>query len=295
MPSTADRAAPVTKTLDSQAVARQYLSWIKEELPRFSFTPALATIMHRPTADAASLRYRDLIISDASGLGLKTLALEAKEAGDLLEMIRKANEDPGVHGIMVFYPLRCALDDTDVMDRVSPFKDAEGLHSTNLGYLVKYKKFLDESRGIKCVVPATAKAVVKALQAYPEVPIRNSFVAIVNNSMRVGKPLSLMLENLGATVVACYHLTKPKDLEQCVRQADILITAVPDPAFRIDPGWVKPGAAVLDVSHPGNIDVGALQGKASLATAPDNRIGRVTRAMILVNLLYCAKYKGIYY
>ena len=93
------------------------------------------------------------------------------------------------------------------MDLVSPTKDVEGLNSTNLGYLIKFKRFLDEARGIKCVVPATAKAVVKILQAYPEIPIEGAFAVVVNNSMRVGKPLGLMLENLGATVVKCYDKT----------------------------------------------------------------------------------------
>src|SRR5581483_5444381 len=129
----------------------------------------------------------------------------------------------------------------------------------------------------------------------PSVPIEKAFVVIVNNSMRVGKPLGLMLENLGATVVKCYHMTRPDDLKDCIRRADILITAVPDPSFRIDPDWVKTGAAVIDVSYQGNFDPLSLRNKASLITMPDNRLGRVTRAMMFVNLIYCARYKGLYY
>ena len=138
-------------------------------------------------------------------------------------------------------------------------------------------------------MPATAKAVVKILQAYPEIPIEGAFAVVVNNSMRVGKPLGLMLENLGATVVKCYDKTPRGLLEEQVRRADLLITAVPDPSFNLDPSWVKPGAAVVDVSYQGNVDAKALEGVASFLTAPDNRIGAMTRAMTFVNLVYCAK------
>lgn len=281
--------------LDSQAAADYFLDWVKAETRSLGFTPRLATLLYKPTADPASVQYRDLILKDAARLGLEATALEAADEDGLHETIGRANGDPSVHGIVVLYPLRCKVQDEDVMDLVSPYKDAEGLHSINLGYLIKYKQFLDEKHQIKCVVPATPKAVVKAIQRYPEVKIDGAFVTIVNNSMRVGKPLGLMLENLGATVVKCYHKTRASDLEACVRRADILVTAVPDPSFKIDPAWVKPGAAVLDVSYQGNIDPAGLKDKAGLWTVPENRLGKVTRAMMFVNLVYCARYKGVFY
>ena len=77
------------------------------------------------------------------------------------------NADRATTGLMLLYPLNCALKDEDVMDLVSPAKDIEGLNSTNLGYLLKFKRFIDEARGVKCVVPATAKAVVKILRPTP--------------------------------------------------------------------------------------------------------------------------------
>ncbi|MDE2237668.1 MAG: hypothetical protein KGK30_07245, partial [Elusimicrobia bacterium] len=146
---------------------------------------------------------------------------------------------------------------------------------------------LDEARTVKCVVPATAKAVVKTLQHF-DIPLEGRFVTIVNNSMRVGKPLGLMLENLGATVVKVYDKTRPSDLKDCVGRADIVVTAVPDPAFLLEPSWVKRGSTVIDVSYQGNVDAAALKSPAAV-TARDNRIGQVTRAMMFVNLVYCAK------
>jgi 5,10-methylene-tetrahydrofolate dehydrogenase/methenyl tetrahydrofolate cyclohydrolase len=275
--------------IDSQTIADHYLEWVRGEARALPFTPCLATLLFRPASDVASVQYRNLIVKDAAAAGFATRSFEASDLEQLYRCIHEINVDPGIHGLVVLYPLRTTVRDEDIMDLVVPHKDIEGLHSINLGYLIKYKVFLDEAHTLKCVVPATAKAVVKALQWYPQVTVRGAFVTTINNSMRVGKPLGLMLENLGATVVKCYDLTRPDDLEHCVRRADIVVTAVPDPAFALDPSWVRPGATVFDVSYQGNVDVRGLAGRAAMYTVPQNRLGRITRAMMLVNLIYCAK------
>lgn len=274
--------------LDCRAVAARYFEWIKKAKEELSRKPALATVLYTPAKNPASVQYRDLILKDAARLGIAAKSFEAGTEEELLRLIGKLNKNSKIHGIMVFYPLHAGLSDEDVMDRVSARKDIEGLHSLNLGYLIKYKQFLDPTRGVKCVVPATAKAVVKTLQSYPDLRLERAFVVIINNSMRVGKPLGLMLENLGATVVKCYDKTRAEVMEELVRRADVVITAVPDPNFALDPGWIKKGAAVVDVSYQGNVDVKGLK-EASYVTAADNRVGQVTRAMMFVNLIYCAR------
>lgn len=277
------------RILDCKGAAARYFDWVQREIAAMRRKPRLATVLFRPEQNPASLRYRDLIVRDAERLGVVVEPHEAKEEEELLALVRRLNDDRGVTGAMLFYPLKAAVKDEDVMDLLSPHKDVEGLHSLNLGYLIKYKRFLDEGRGIKCVVPATAKAVVKLLQSEPELRLEGAFACVVNNSMRVGKPLGLMLENLGATVVKCYDKTPRALLEDCVRRADVVVTAVPDPAFRLQPGWIKPGATVVDVSFEGNFDAKALEGVAGRLTVPENRVGSMTRAMTFVNLVYCAK------
>ncbi|MBI5631853.1 MAG: bifunctional 5,10-methylenetetrahydrofolate dehydrogenase/5,10-methenyltetrahydrofolate cyclohydrolase [Elusimicrobia bacterium] len=274
--------------LDCRSAAQEFLDWVSRELATLNFTPCLSTVLVKSHVNAGSLQYRDLIAKDAEKLGIKLQSLEVADQRELLKLIPRLNGDKKVTGIMVFYPIGGAVAEEDVMDLVSPFKDVEGLHSINLGYLIKFKRFLDQTRGVKCVVPATAKAVVKMLQRC-EISLDGAFAAVVNNSMRVGKPLGLMLENLGATAVKCCDKTRPEDLEACVRRADIVVTAVPDPGFSLDSSWIKPGAAVVDISYQGNFDALSPKLKAAHATFPDNRIGQVTRAMILVNLVYCAQ------
>ena len=279
----------MTEFFDCRGIASRYFEWAAQEFAGMKRKPHLATVLFRPKQNPASLQYRDLILKDAQRLGVTVDGHEAEDEESLLALVRRLNHDHATTGVMLFYPLHCALKDEDVMDLISPLKDVEGLHSMNLGYLVKFKRYLDEGRAIKCVVPATAKAVVKVLQSHPKISIDGKFGVVINNSMRVGKPLGLMLENLGATVVRCYDRTPREALEDCVRKADILVTAVPDPVFRLDSSWVKPGAAVIDVAYQGNIDAAGLQGRAGHLTGPDNRIGSMTRAMTFVNLVYCAK------
>lgn len=278
----------MSETFDCRAVAEKFNDWTRLERSKALAPPKLATILYKPRAGAASVKYRDLILQDAARFRILAESFEPGSEGELVLLIGRLNAESSVSGILVFYPVGGEIPDEDLMDMVDPHKDVEGLHSINLGYLIKYKKFLDASRSVKCVVPATAKAIVKTLQER-QVAIERAFVTIVNNSMRVGKPLGLMLENLGATVVNCHEKTKTADLENCVRRADILITAVPNPLFSIDPEWIQPGAAVLDVSYEGNIDFVAAGKRAAVITSPDNRIGQVTRALLFVNLLYCAK------
>jgi 5,10-methylene-tetrahydrofolate dehydrogenase/methenyl tetrahydrofolate cyclohydrolase len=274
--------------LDCRLVAQEYLDWVAREKQNLGFRPTLATVLFKPRINPSSTQYRDLMLKDAARLDFGVASHEPATEGELIQLLGQLNEDPKVTGIMVFYPIGGRMTDEDLMDLVSPNKDVEGLHSLNLGYLIKFKRWLDETRGIKCVVPATAKAVLKTLQHY-KVRVERQFVTIVNNSMRVGKPLGLMFENLGATVVECYDKTRLEDLRACVSRADVVVSAVPDPAFAIDPKWIKPGAAVVDVSYQGNIDTAALGDEVAFATAPGNRIGQVTRAMMFVNLIYCAQ------
>ncbi len=278
----------MSATFDCRAVAERFIEWARLERAKMLVAPKLATILFKPRAGLDSIKYRNLILQDASRLNINAESFEPESESELKDLIVRLNKDSSVSGILVFYPVGGEFQEEVLMDIVSPLKDVEGLHSVNLGYLIKYQKFLDTEKNIKCVVPATAKAIIKTLQDH-RVAIERSFAVIINNSMRVGKPLGLMLENLGATVVNCHDKTNPADLEDCVRRADILVTAVPSPSFAINPDWIKRGSSVVDVSYEGNIDVNLAQKRAKLITSPNNRIGQVTRSLLFVNLLYCAK------
>jgi len=282
----------MTVHIDCSTLAKGFFRQFRELKAGLGYEPGVATVCLKTSPVPGAKEYRDYILKDAARLGVRARSVEVADEAELRAAIAGLNRDEGIQGVIMLHPLGFDRPDKEFMDLIAPGKDIEGLHSLNLGYLLKYRKFLDEASGIKCVVPATAKAVVKALQHYMADRIPGAFAVIVNNSLRVGNPLGLMLENLGATVVKCYDRTRPEVMEHCVRKADVLVTAVPDPEFRLDPSWVPEGAAVIDVSFLGNVDTAALEGRAGLMTVPSSRIGKMTRAMMFINLMYCCRPKA---
>lgn len=273
---------------DCRKVAEEFLALAKADLAGHPIRPALAVV--RRGHDPASLAYEARLLKDAAGVGVSARSVEAADEPGLVGAIEALNADPSVQGIMLLSPLGCSRPDYEFANRILPAKDIEGRHAVNLGYLYQFKRFLDEARGIKCVVPATAKAVVKLLQHHG-LPRQGSFVTVVNDSEVVGRPLGTMLKNLGATVVNCHIGTRRETLETCAEISDVLITAVPDPAFRVPAETIKRGAAVLDISYEGNLDWAQAARRAAFITPAKGGagVGKVTRAMMFVNLSYCCR------
>ena len=128
------------------------------------------------------------------------------------------------------------LDEFALLSRVDPTKDVDGLHPTNLGWLVL---------GKEAPLPCTPAGCIELLRRF-DVPIAGARVALVGRGITVGRPLGLMLtrRSENATVVLCH--TGTRDLAAEVRQADIVVAAAGQPGL-ITADMVKPGAAVLDV------------------------------------------------
>ena len=149
-------------------------------------------------------------------------------------VIDELNADPGCTGFLVQQPT--GLDEFALLSRVDPDKDVDGLHPTNLGWLVL---------GRPAPLPCTPVGVVELLRRY-DVPIAGAKVVIIGRGLTVGRPLGLMLTRRteNATVTLCH--TGTRDLAGEVRHADIVVAAAGVPGL-ITADMVKPGAAVLDV------------------------------------------------
>ncbi|MBI4441396.1 bifunctional 5,10-methylenetetrahydrofolate dehydrogenase/5,10-methenyltetrahydrofolate cyclohydrolase [Candidatus Woesearchaeota archaeon] len=291
----------MTIIFDCRQVAHAYHEQVRQRLVRLPFVPSLATLL--VGHDDGSIVYRKYIEQDAKTVGVQTMRYEAHDLESILSVIREVNATSTIHGLLILNSGKSSQDIT-IMNAVDPLKDVEGLHHAQFGHLVQYKKHPEQNGALNYVVPATAKAVVKLLQYY-QVPLEGSHVGIINHSLRVGKPLSLMLANLDATVAMCNSATPRSALIQTCQAADIVVTAVPAAGFLIQPDWIRDGAVVVDVSYPGNL-TGDLYGKASYMTLPlqkdmgtippehgrCGRLGLVTRAMTMMNLAYCAEWQS---
>ncbi|MFA5193451.1 MAG: tetrahydrofolate dehydrogenase/cyclohydrolase catalytic domain-containing protein [Verrucomicrobiia bacterium] len=218
---------------------------------------------------------------------LKQLPATTSEA-ELLAEIDALNADPRIHGLLVQSPLPKPLREETMWERIAPAKDVDGFHPMNLGRLAV---------GQPCLVACTPAGVIEML-VRSGVTIAGKHAVIVGRSIRVGRPLQLLLSLKSrtgdATVTVCHSRTP--DIGAFTRQADILIAAIGQPRF-VKANMVKPGAVVIDVginSVPdatkksgcrlvGDVDFDAVKEVASKISPVPGGVGLMTIAMLMKN------------
>ncbi|GBD11754.1 Bifunctional protein FolD protein [bacterium HR23] len=229
------------------------------------------------------------------GILAETFALPATTTMDeALALIRRLNEDPRFHGILVQLPLPPHLEERRVLEAIDPKKDVDGLHPYNAGKLLA---------GAPVFVPCTPAGVQEILVRSGYSP-EGQHVVICGRSNIVGKPLAVLLmqkaKGANATVTLCH--TGTRDLPNITRLADILVVAIGQPRF-IKAHMVKPGAVVIDVginrlpspTQPGrtvlvgDVDFEGVAERAEAITPVPGGVGPMTVAMLLVNTLKAAR------
>jgi methylenetetrahydrofolate dehydrogenase (NADP+) / methenyltetrahydrofolate cyclohydrolase len=279
------------RILDGKAV----LATIKDELRgrvavlrEHGLVPGLGTVLVGD--DPGSQWYVGAKHRDCAEVGITSIRrdLPATASQDEVEaVIDELNADPDCTGFLVQQPT--GLDEFALLSRVDPGKDVDGLHPTNLGWLVL---------GKPAPLPCTPAGCIELLRRH-DVPIAGARVAVIGRGITVGRPLGLMLtrRSENATVVLCH--TGTRDLAAEVRQADIVVAAAGVPGI-VTADMVKPGAAVLDV---GVSRIVAEDGRSQVAgdVAPDvaevagwvspnpGGVGPMTRAMLLSNIVTAAE------
>lgn len=153
---------------------------------------------------------------------------------ELLKLIDTLNNDREIDGILVQLPLPAGIDNVKVIERIHPDKDVDGFHPYNVGRLCQRAPRLR---------PCTPRGIVTLLER-SGIHTYGLNAVIVGASNIVGRPMSLELLLAGCTTTVTHRFTK--NLEQHVRQADLLVVAVGKPNF-IPGDWIKPGAIVIDV------------------------------------------------
>src|SRR5712692_570216 len=197
---------------------------------------------------------------------------------ELEALVWKLNTDPAVHGILIQLPLPGHLDENQIIERIVPYKDVDGLTPINAGKLAS---------GIETLVPCTPKGIIRLLTHYM-VPIASRSVAIINRSNLVGRPLAMLFLNRDATITMCH--SKTVNLPEITRTADILVSAVGRANFQLTPKHVKPGSAVIDVGLSrvegklrGDVAFDEVSKIAKYITPVPGGVGPMTVAMLLQN------------
>ena len=280
--------AKTAQILDGRATAAAIKAELTERvavLAARGVRPGLGTLLVGD--DPGSQWYVAGKHKDCAEVGIASIRedLPATATQDEIEAaVRRLNEDPACTGYIVQLPLPRHVDVNRVLSLIDPDKDADGLHPTNLGWLVL---------GRDAPLPCTPHGIVELLRRY-DVKLDGAEVVVVGRGITVGRPMGLLLtrRSENATVTLCH--TGTRDLAAHTRQADIVVAAAGVPGI-ITADMVKPGAALLDVG------VSRVDGKIAGDLAPDvwdvagwvspnpGGVGPMTRAMLLTNIVLMAE------
>ena len=258
-------------------------------------TPGLGTLL--VGSDPGSLSYVAGKHRDCAEVGIESIRVDlpaTASESEVRDAIAALNADPSVTGYIIQLPLPAGLDENAMLELMDPDKDADGLHPTNLGRLV-----LGVAGKLDSPLPCTPAGIVEMLRRY-DVPIAGKHVVVVGRGLTVGRPLGLLLTRKGIDATVTLTHSRTVHLESEVRRADIVVAAV-GVAGLIEPDWVKPGAAVLEVGITrvvdestgtarlrGDVDPGVADVAGYLSPVPGG-VGPMTRAMLLVNVVEAAE------
>jgi len=284
--------AVTAQVLDGKAILATIKTELRERVAALNergVTPGLGTVLVGD--DPGSHWYVGAKHRDCAEIGMAGLRRDLPASATLaevLDVVRDLNEDPACTGFIVQQPT--GLDENAILSAVDPAKDVDGLHPTNLGWLVL---------GKPAPLPCTPVGCVELLRRY-DIPVAGAKVVVVGRGITVGRPLGLILtrRSENATVTLCH--TGTRDLAAEVRQADIVVAAAGVPGI-ITADMVKPGAAVLDVgvSRVTNADGRSVVAGdvaddvwevAGWVSPNPGGVGPMTRAMLLSNVVLAAEH-----
>jgi methylenetetrahydrofolate dehydrogenase (NADP+)/methenyltetrahydrofolate cyclohydrolase len=287
-----------TKIIDGNEIANEIRNELKKriaELRSKGVIPGLTVVL--VGEDPASQVYVRMKGKSCEELGLysETIRLPADhKEDDLLKLIDDLNANPRIHGILIQLPLPDHINETKILDRISPDKDVDGFHPVNVGRMLI---------GDPGFLPCTPHGVQELLVRSGNSP-EGKHVVVVGRSNIVGKPVAAILmqkkKGANATVTVCHSRTK--DLPSITRQGDIVIAAMGVPQF-IKADMVKDGAVVIDVGvnrvdDPsakkgyrlvGDVDFEAVKEKAAAITPVPGGVGPMTIVMLMKNTVISAE------
>ena len=228
------------------------------------------------------------------GLKTETFRLSAKcSQNELIQVIKKINNDSSFHGILVQLPLPNHIDSNSIINSILPEKDVDGFHPENAGLL---------SIGTPRFIPCTPKGVMRMLEYY-EVKLRGKHVVVLGRSNIVGRPMSILtsLKNKGANGTTTLCHSGSSDIEKFTKMADIVIVALGVPNY-LTKSMIKKDAILIDVGINrvndnsekgyklcGDVFWEEVIEKAKAVTPVPGGVGPMTIAMLVENTVEAAE------
>ena len=274
--------------IDGKAIGAAVRAEIRDRVEEFSarteIKPNLVTVLvGDDPASRIYVRNKGKACHEAGMLSQQIDLPATLPENDLLALVAELNADPAVHGILVQLPLPDHINESRIIEAISPDKDVDGFHPVNAGRLLS---------GGPCFVPCTPLGIMKMLD-HESVSLKGKHAVVVGRSNIVGKPVALLLLARHATVTICHSRTK--NLPSVVQSADVVVAAV-GRAEMIRGDWISPGAVVIDVGI-NRLPDGKLVGDVAFEEAKEvagkitpvpGGVGPMTITMLLHNTLEAA-------
>ena len=275
--------------IDGKQIAQKLKEEIRAEVAsltaQYGRKPCLDVILVGENPASMSYVRSKIKATEYCGFDGELISLpETVSQDELLRIIDERNAAADVDGILVQLPLPKHINEQAVIDAISPEKDVDGVHPTNVARL-----WLGED----AIVPCTPMGVMKLLEQ-TGTPLQGRHAVVVGRSNIVGKPVAKLLLDKNCTVTIAHSRTA--DLAAVCRQADILVVAV-GRARMITADMVKPGATVIDVGINrtaegrlvGDVDFDTVAPVAGAITPVPGGVGPMTIAMLMYNTITCYK------
>lgn len=274
--------------IDGKKVSAQVKEQVRietEELVKKGIRPGLAVIIVGD--DPASRVYVNNKKKACEKVGFlsKEFALPATTTQEeLLSLVKELNEDKEINGILCQLPLPKGLDEKAVIEAISPLKDVDAFHASNVGKIMI---------GDYDFLPCTPAGVMEMLHSY-NIPVEGKECVVIGRSNIVGKPMAMLLLHENATVEITH--SKTVELKEVTKSADILVAAIGKAKF-VTADMVKDGAVVIDVGMNrdengklcGDVDFENVKDKCSFITPVPGGVGPMTISMLMQNTLTAAK------
>ncbi|MDD5889058.1 MAG: bifunctional methylenetetrahydrofolate dehydrogenase/methenyltetrahydrofolate cyclohydrolase FolD [Ruminococcus sp.] len=274
--------------IDGKRVSAQVKEQVRietEELVKKGIKPGLAVIIVGD--DPASRVYVNNKKKACEKVGFlsKEFALPATTTQEeLIALVNELNEDKEINGILCQLPLPKGLDEKAVIEAISPLKDVDAFHASNVGKIMI---------GDYDFLPCTPAGVMEMLHSY-NIPVEGKECVVIGRSNIVGKPMAMLLLHENGTVTITHSRTK--NLKEVTKRADILVAAIGKPKF-VTADMVKEGAVVIDVGMDrdengklcGDVDFENVKEKCSAITPVPGGVGPMTIAVLMKNTLKACK------
>ena len=274
------KGAPVATALNEKMAADVVA--LKEK----GIVPTLAILRVGERADDLSYERGAMKRCEGVGVAVKNVVLPADVDSDtFFKTLDDLNNDPEVHGILMFRPLPKHLDSEKARKALNPAKDVDGCTDGSLAGV-----FTNTKLGFP---PCTAQAAMEILDFYG-VDCKGKRAAVIGRSLVVGRPAAMMLMHKNATPTICH--TRTVDMPSIIREADIVIVCAGQKQA-IGKEYFREGQVVIDVginfdeegNMKGDVNFEAAEPIVAAITPVPGGVGTVTTSVLVKHVIQAAQ------